>query len=360
MPTTCNGQVKSKNNNGESLTNSTQTQKDSRNASPSKPSPFNFLTDNSHLCKICSNEFQGKTKDGIQCDRCTAWFHHGCTNLTQAEQKILSKPANHKSFKWFCDTCEGEWSKVDPVLGNLVARQAAQLEALTSLVHKVMEQNTEVIKQNLKIMDTMTKEKKSDDVIKTHVEEVLNDQLEREQKKNNIVLFGLEEGTEQDEEKNKKQDVVKTKEILTHVNPDVKLDKLDSATIMRIGGKKANKTRPVKIIMESQDDKNNILRNSRNLKNSDKFSKIGLTFDKTRKQQEEYRKLKEKLDEMKNLNDGKEYQIYRNKVMLKSEVAVLARKAKESAGTAWASDAPVGGNPGADKDAGSQTAGGKV
>ena len=90
---------------------------------------------------------------------------------------------------------------------------------------------------------------------------------------------------------------------------------------------------------------------------TDKFSKIGLTFDKTRKQQEEYRILKEKLEEMKNKNDGKEYMIYRNKVMLKSEVTVLARKAKESAGTAWASDAPVGGNPGADKGAGRQSAG---
>ena len=282
---------------------------------------------------------------------------HGCTNLTQAEQKVLSKPANHKSFKWFCDTCEGEWSKVDPVLGNLVARQAAQLEALTSLVHKVMEQNTEVIKQNIKIMDTMKNEKKTDDVIKIHVEEVLNEQHDREKIKNNIILFGLEEGTEQDEEKNKKQDVVKTKEILTHVNPDVKLDKLDNATVMRIGNKQANKTRPVKIIMESQDDKNNILRNSRKLKHTDKFSKIGLTFDKTRKQQEEYRILKEKLEEMKSKNDGKEYMIYRNKVMLKSEVTVLARKAKESAGTAWASAAPVGGNPGADKGAGRQSAG---
>ena len=203
----------------------------------------------------------------------------------------------------------------------------------------------------------MKNEKKTDDVIKIHVEEVLNEQHDREKIKNNIILFGLEEGTEQDEEKNKKQDVVKTKEILTHVNPDVKLDKLDNATVMRIGNKQANKTRPVKIIMESQDDKNNILRNSRKLKNTDKFSKIGLTFDKTRKQQEEYRILKEKLEEMKNKNDGKEYMIYRNKVMLKSEVTVLARKAKESAGTAWASDAPVGGNPGADKGAGRQSAG---
>ena len=62
---------------------------------------------------------------------------------------------------------------------------------------------------------------------------------------------------------------------------------------------------------------------------------------------------------MKKKNDGKEYMIFRNMVVDRSEVPNLIRKAKEVAGTGWSSEAPVGGNPGTDKDAGSQVSGKK-
>ena len=343
MPTICQGQVKSKNNDGDILTNLNQK---SSSPSPTKPSPASFLTDQSEVCKKCRKSFDGKHKHGIQCDRCMTWWHQACTTLTKAEQKTLQSSAAHNNLKWFCEVCDGEYGKIDPVLGTLLARHATQMEALTNLVTQLTEQ----IKQNSKTIELLRNEKKTDEQMKVHVEEVLNDQLERDQKKNNIIMYNLPEGTDQDEEKNKTDDLDKAKEVLKFVNSEVKTENYDKSKIMRIGPKRSNKVRPVKIIMENQDCKNNILRNARNLKESEKFSKIGLSFDKTRKQQEEYRKLKEKLEEHKKKDDGKDYVIFRNQIVVRSEIANIIRKSKESAGTGWSSSAPVGGNPKAAAD----------
>ena len=174
----------------------------------------------------------------------------------------------------------------------------------------------------------------------------MNDQKKREEKKNNLVIFNVEEGTDNDDGKNKQEDVTKTKELLKFVNPEVKIDSLDQKRIHRIGTMRGNKPRPIRVIMDSQESKNDILKNSKKLKGSEKFSKIGLSFDKTKKQQEEYRLLKAKLEEKNKEGEGNEYTIFRNKIVKRTEVPNLTHKLKQAEGTNWASNAPIGGNSG--------------
>ena len=184
MPNTCEGQVKSKSEDGDNLNNFVQ-QSHNKNNDKTATSPVKFLTTDSELCKKCDKSFEGKNKHGVQCDRCDAWFHQPCSNLTKAEHKMIHS-SNHHNFKWFCGNCNSEFGKIDPMLGNILARQATQMEALTTLVIKLTEQNSEVIKQNNKILDSLTSDKKTEEKIKINVNEVLNDQMEKEMKKNNL------------------------------------------------------------------------------------------------------------------------------------------------------------------------------
>ena len=74
-----------------------------------------------------------------------------------------------------------------------------------------------------------------------------------------------------------------------------------------------------------------ILKNARKLKDSQKFKKIGLSYDKTPKEQEEYRRLKIKLDEKnKESGSGADYTIFRGNIVLKTEVQNIIRRAKEA------------------------------
>ena len=66
---------------------------------------------------------------------------------------------------------------------------------------------------------------------------------------------------------NKTEDVKKTKDVLTFVNPEVKLTDLDSSKIQRIGNKKGRTTpRPVKVVLDSVETKMLFIRNSKKLK----------------------------------------------------------------------------------------------
>ena len=81
--------------------------------------------------------------------------------------------------------------------------------------------------------------------------------------------------------------------------------------------------------MESPEIKLSILRNAGELKDIDNFNKIGLSFDKTEKQKEEYSCIKEKLDSKnKSTGGGKDYVIWREQITLKSEIQMLIREAK--------------------------------
>ena len=158
-------------------------------------------------------------------------------------------------------------------------------------------------------------------------------------------MYGLTEGTETDD------DVKKTKELLNYVNPEVPTEKLDNTRIKRIGVKKDNapedKPRPIKIEMDCPDDKFNILKSAKKLKDSENFKKIGLSKDKTRKEQLEYKILKDKLAEkIRTAREGQTFKIFRGQVVLEADIPEMIRKHKESIGTGWSSSAPVGGNLG--------------
>lgn len=323
MPNTCEGPIKSKSDDGENINNFNQQNHNK------PPSPVKFLTNESDLCcKKCDKAFEGKNKHGVQCDRCDAWFHQPCSNLTKKEHQMLHN-SNHNNFKWYCSSCStSDCGKIDPTLSNLLARQATQMETLTTLVLKLAEQNSEVIKQNNKIIDSLSSEKKTEEKIKTNVNEALNDQMEREMKKNNLILYGVEEGKDANEEKNNENDLSQTKQLFKHVNPDITPDNI--VKIQRIGFKKADKTRPVKVVMKSEESKLSILKNARRLKESETFSKVGISYDKTKKQQEEYRKLKDEVDEKNKPFDKKVYVIFRNKVTKASDIPSIIKNTKKT------------------------------
>lgn len=75
-------------------------------------------------------------------------------------------------------------------------------------------------------------------------------------------------------------------------------------------------------------------------------SRLQYYIDKTRKEQLEYKILKDKLEEkIKNKKEGEKYLIFRGQIVLESDIPAIKRKMKEEAGTGWASKAPVGGVP---------------
>ena len=318
-------------------------------------------------CFVCHKDYDESVKESwVECDQCLAKFHRDCTNFCKELFDYLDEnPIDN--IKWFCDHCQDK-EREEFDLRSALAKQNIKIDTLTQVIGQVKQQNDLITEQNSlikeqnkflveqskKMMDLVKGRTEFNQQIKIHVEEVLTEQKEKEDKKNNIMLYGLEEGSHKEDEKNADEDVGKVKEVFTTVNPEVTLVNLDKSTIKRIGikkvaeeGKPTPRPRPVKIVTDSPEMKMEILRNARRLKDSEKYKHIGLSFDKTKKEQEEYRKLKIKLDEKnRETASGNDYQIFRGDIVLKTEVKHIIRQSKENKGTGWASAAPIGGNLG--------------
>ena len=323
--------------------------------SPSKSpvkSPIKLLASEVWTCEICKADSQDDDPKArvkwIECDRCSARFHQNCSDLNVKQWRFINS-FPQKNLEWICCTCLENKSKETSKQEDQREPDCSDVKQLKEQNKQIIQQNSIIIKQNSKILDMLSKrkpDKEIDEQIKKHVEESIQNQREREEKKNNLILFGVAEGTGKDEEEDKVEDVKTTTKVLTYVNPEVKIT-LDPSKINRIGRRKdKNKPRPIKVELDSSDTKMKYIRNAKKLKDHDTFKKVGLSFDKTKREQEEYRRLKDQLDEKnKSSGTGQDYQLFRGKVLLKTEVANIIRKYNESKGTGWSSEnSPDGGN----------------
>ena len=165
-----------------------------------------------------------------------------------------------------------------------MAEQAAKIETLMAIVNTLVTQN-EMILQILK------QEKKLEETVKVQVEEVLENQRQQEDRKNNLVVFNVEESGAPEEEKS--HDLSEIKSILRYVCPDVDVDSVEEAEIFRLGQRKPPaasnakpKPRPIKIKFKSTESKTSALRQARKLKDHKKYNRIGLAADKTQRERE--------------------------------------------------------------------------
>ena len=303
----------------------------------------------------------------IECDLCEAKFHTKCVGISVKDYRVIDKFPT-ENLKWYCDNCLSTNNSAEllsgandatstsgsnndntqetiKVLASFVANNTKQLESLNKLVAGLVEQNAKVHEQYGQILQKLDNPC-SEKTIQHHVEEVIVNQREKEEKKNNIILYGVVEGNKETEEENQAETLTKTKEILKYVNPEVNTSELNTERVKRIGQKKPDsKPRPVKVILDSTEDKFKLLRSARKLKDSECFKKIGLSFDKTKKEQQEYRRLKLERDEKNSATDsGKDFVIFRGRVQLQSEVTKIIKKEREGKGSG-PSNRPNGGNP---------------
>ena len=125
--------------------------------------------------------------------------------------------------------------------------------------------------------------------MKTNIINKLETETEENAKKrkaNNICIFNVPESNNENHENRFQEDVKKVKEIL---NEHVKLKKEDVISLYRIGyAKNSSKPRPIVLKLSNLELKLTILK-LRNLKWQD--NNIYINPDRTKKEQEEHRKL---------------------------------------------------------------------
>jgi len=169
--------------------------------------------------------------------------------------------------------------------------------------------------------------------IKTQLTESLDKMKDIEERRNNMIIFNIQESNAESEEENQKEDLKKVKEILSHSNPELietEINKLDETSFTRMGREKGaaadSKPRPVKLTLSNQKIKYQILKNSHKMKTYEKHQNIGYKMDLTKKQQLEDKELRLKLEERKKHED---VVIHKRKIILRTELEEIRRKEHE-------------------------------
>ena len=175
------------------------------------------------------------------------------------------------------------------------------------------------ISENLK--DVKTKQAETEKMLKETIKiqkEEKEEQVRIENKKNNLIIYGLPENKAIEAE----QMLTDFKALRDLYKDRVEIKENDIVDIKRLGKPKESGFRPLRIVLKDIEQRNIILRNNKYLKLEDdeyelcnckfpsKHIHIYLTDDKTKKQQEADKTLREELKERR--NGGEENIIIRN------------------------------------------------
>ena len=347
------------------------------------------------LCKNCNKqclekEATGKKKDlqSVHCEECGDHYHKMCTDISNKEWDMVT--GDNESILFKCPRCIVNKGKKFQEINELkqeigdIKKEMADLKTIilqnnqqqnqnhNNLIQqlketmfpeiekiidrKLTEHNENTVKKfeerlvniEAKIEQGINQETESgplvtaqnaqaqrdiESTIKTQLTESLDEMKDIEERKNNMIIFNIQESNAENDEANQQEDLTKIKEILSHSNPDLtdsEIKNLDETSFTRMGREKSadvnSKPRPIKLTLSSQKIKYQILKNSHKMKTCEKHKGIGYKMDLTKKQQSEEKVLRLKLEERKKTED---VVIHKRQIILRTELEEIRKREQE-------------------------------
>lgn len=219
-------------------------------------------------CSICSKDLSPEKE--VACDLCKHFVHSVCSGLSRLETQCLK--SKDRKITFYCPECSD------------FKAQLKNMHTLTKLVQDLRDE-----------VNTLKRNAAHDvegDVYQT--EKVVQELMDRERRKNNIVLFNITEANAGDKNDQVAADVTTCKEILSvlGVSPNipikpVRLGKFDPT--------KADRKRPIKIDLGDTVLVDKVIRNCKHLRTSTTFNSVGISKDRTPSQTAFYHKVRQEL-----------------------------------------------------------------
>lgn len=222
-------------------------------------------------CACCNEQFEQHL--GITCCVCKNTFRHSCVKLSTSEIRTIN---SKKGIFWSCKKC----SEMGTDLNSL----KAAIVALQSEVKLLQSKNS----------DTNTAPNTND-----LIEDITCEIVDRERRKSNLILFGIPEQDSQITEaarSDKDRDLVSS--ILQHLSDGShgSFPLPENMKPIRLGKFSADKHRPIRVNLKSENSVYKIIKQAPRLKLSPVYKNVSIAFDRTPRQIAYYKKLKSELD----------------------------------------------------------------
>ena len=288
-------------------------------------------------CYKCSKPFSPDNPD-VTCDLCEKSYHQKCEKVSNGLYEVMKDPLN-SSICWFCTKCKAAAVPIHKQLASFRKQQEEFQEKLNKLDNQ--KANKEDIKgEVLSVLeddDTMHKisrvvtTKLEKDGIENTVQQIARETLEdindSEKRKNNIIVYGLKERAE-DEENPGLLDRREVEAILSHLD---NIQGTDIETTYRLGKKSENKKRPIIIAFKTGETRDRAMRNLNKLQGSkwSKEDRISISYDFTSRQRTRHKEMIEKEKAAKKEEEREDF-LYRIRGKPRQErVVVIKKKPKE-------------------------------
>ena len=282
--------------------------------------------ENSH-CVDCGKSVL-KSQAGLACDACGFWHHTECEDVSEEVYQFLCDHSDDPSLAWYCRKCVAVSKKLVEATVSISEQQQqveVKVEKLSSDVCEKMEQmnrelqelrdtmNMEFRKQGTldsivaveekvtKLVATVEKQRTDNHELRDCVQDAVRDKLQEDKdevddlqrRSTNIIIHGLREIPEEDSEARRKDEMDQLQEML-HVT---KSDDVSVQTMVRLGKYDASRQtpRPVKVMFASEQQKNKVLSQAKNLQGNRVFEKVYIQQDLTVKQRKKRRELVQQL-----------------------------------------------------------------
>ena len=285
--------------------------------------------------KIPCGECKTECKDGsIQCFKCDEWYHAGeCFGIATNILRALPKSTG---LIWLCKTCnEPGWRAIregvqdqdqDSIRGKLetIEKQLTENQTSTQEVQRKRQESFEAQLKKIetsfetKISELMTKQEEMPTVTRNAWTEAPSNQPARSMKKimketiaqqdrkkedlekreSNLVLFNVPESKKQNAKEREDDDLEKFNDFCVEglKIPADRLPAVEKAIRLGKASTEENvRPRPMKLILTSRDEKAQIFRSMRNLKQCqiEEYTSISVSHDDSKEARENIRALTE-------------------------------------------------------------------
>ena len=155
------------------------------------------------LCKVCCQGWEN-AQDAVACLLCEKWTHVECTELSARFYDLLHEAG--ESVQYVCNGCKGEnkreranEKKLDLIMEKLIRQEERQEERMRKIEEIVLGKGLE---------------DKIEKVVEEKVQDFLVEKEEKEKRRDNLIIIGLEE-SEGKENEIKEEEVKKAKNLLS-------------------------------------------------------------------------------------------------------------------------------------------------
>lgn len=259
-------------------------------------------------CGKCSTVVKG-TQQGALCELCDRWFHCKCVNITAEEYRHMQKP--EYKMPWYCPDCRG--SLFDLCNQNKQLKKENQVlkeenKQLKEELHKMngkIDELKDYVKQEINNARFGGPDKRElIETIKEEVREELREEQDRKVRKNNLVLYNVNESRNAIPKERQKEDETICEDVFSH---DLKVESFHIEQVVRLGKVRMDdkRPRPLLVKLKEASEKYNILKEARNIRTSnlEDRRKIIIAPDLTKKQREEEKILRAQLKEKRDNGD---------------------------------------------------------